>query len=219
VSEDDRCRRIVILGAGGFAREIADLIGDCGFTAKLEVLGFLDRDSSRTGESLNGVPILGAIGTVSLPEGICGIAGSGDVVPRTRQAAEMDEAGLEPITLIHPSAVVSPSATIGEGSVVCAHTVVTSNSSLGRHVVVNYGATVGHDIDVGDFTVIGPGARVSGWVTLGIGCYLGAGAVILPRVKVGDGAVVGAGAVVTKDVAPGVTVMGVPARPAGGWTL
>ena len=205
-------RSVVVLGAGGFAREIVDLIGDMGPDSGLTVLGFLDRDSSRKGESLNGTPIMGAISDVQLPESVCGVAGSGDVIPRTRQAEELAAAGIEPVTLVHPLAVISPSATIGAGSVVCAHTVVTANSTLGRHVVVNYGATVGHDITVGDYCVIGPGARVSGWVTLGTGCYLGAGAVILPRVTVGEGAVIGAGAVVTKDVEPGVTVMGVPAR-------
>lgn len=205
---------IVILGAGGFAREVADLLAELDTAGDWEVLGFVDRDSSRKGEILNGLPILGGAGDLKPHDGLYAVAGSGDIIPRRRQVTQIEELGLVPAAaLIHSHAVVSPSASVGAGAIVCAHTVVTANSRIGGHSVVNYGATVGHDVDMGECCMIGPGAHISGWVSIGDDCYLGTGAMILPKVTLGRGSIVGAGAVVTKDVAAGSTVVGVPARP------
>ena len=202
-------RQILILGAGGFAREVADMLRAID---DVDVVGFVERDDSRRGEVLNGVPVIGRLGNLDDLAGLYALPGAGDVIPRGRQIAEMEAAGLLPFTLVHPKSDVSPFATLGDGAVVCQFTTVTSNSEVGSYSVINYGATVGHDVRIGHNCVVGPGARVSGWVTLGDGCYLGAGAVVLPRVTVGAGAIVGAGAVVTRDVQPGTTVIGVPAR-------
>jgi len=203
-------RRVVILGAGGFAREVAEMLGALG---DWDIAGFVERDEARSGYLLNGIPILARLSDLAGLEECFGVPGAGDVAPRNRQITEMESAGLRPLSIVHPMSVVSPSAILGDGAVACQFTTITANSSVGAYSMVNYGATVGHDVHVGRNCVIGPGARISGWVTLGDGCYIGAGAVILPRVTIGAGAIVGAGAVVTREVEPGVTVVGVPARP------
>ncbi len=206
-------RRLVILGAGGFAREIADVVRDLGPDADVELLGFADRDRSRRGEILNDSAILGALEDVPDPAGAYGIAGAGEVAPRRRQVAEMVAAGLRPITLIHPSVIMSPFVTVGAGTVITAGTIITNNVVIGEHVILNLGVTVGHDAAIGDHCVLSPGVHISGWVHIEPECYIGTGAVVLPKVTIGRGATVGAGAMVNKDVAPGTTVVGVPARP------
>ncbi|MGV8083268.1 MAG: acetyltransferase [Coriobacteriia bacterium] len=199
---------IVILGAGGLAREVAEYVQASG---AFELHGFVDVDPMRRGEVLNGVPIIGVLGDLPEGSGWWGVAGAGDIAPRRRQVAEMLEAGLAPATVVHPAAVVSPSASVGAGTIVAPTSVISSNAVIADHSLVNYGATIGHDVTVGECCVVGPGARVSGWCTLEPGCYLGAGAIILPRITIGTGATIGAGAVVTRDVPPGMTVVGVPA--------
>lgn len=204
-------KRVVVLGAGGYAREVADIVRDLGTDAGMELVGFVDMDASRVGEMLDGLPILGPI--TSLAEsGLFGVAGAGEIAPRRRQLAEMSEYGLSPVTIIHPSAVCSGHARIGDGTVVAAMSVINNNADLGEHVLVNYGVTIGHDVRVAGHCVISPGAHISGWVTIEAECYIGTGAVILPRLTIGRGAIVGAGAVVTRDVPPGATAVGVPAH-------
>lgn len=206
-------KRVVILGAGGFAREVADIFRDLGSESDYEVLGFVERDSSRRGELLNDSYVLGCFDDITDKSGLFAVAGSGDIGPRKRQVAEIEALGLEAPVIIHPNVVASPFVTYGAGTIVCAGTILTNNIVVGRHVVLNLGVTVGHDAVIGDGSVLSPGVHISGWVNIGSDCYFGTGAVILPRVTVGAGAIIGAGAVVTKDVAVGATVVGIPARP------
>jgi len=206
---------VVILGAGGFAREVADIIRDMGETSRFELLGFVDRDNTHAGEVLNDTRVLGTIDALAGLEGVRAIPGSGDLKPRRSQIEEIQTAGLDTITLVHPSVIASPFVSYGRGTVVCAGSILTNNISIGDWVVINLGCTIGHDVAIGARTVVAPGVHVSGWCSIGSECYIGTGAVLLPRVRIGDGAVIGAGAVVTKDVTPGTTVVGIPARALG----
>jgi sugar O-acyltransferase (sialic acid O-acetyltransferase NeuD family) len=119
--------------------------------------------------------------------------------------------GAQVATLIHPTAIIAPSATLGEGCVVQAGATISSCTTLGRSVKVNTGANVTHDAVVGDFVSIAPGAIILGRCRIGTGVYIGGNATILPGISVGDRAMVGAGSVVTRDVPADATVCGNPA--------
>ena len=203
--------RVVVLGAGGFATEVADVFRDLALTGHFYLLGFVDRDRARQGEWVNDTRILGTL--EDLPDDDAKvIAGAGEIVPRKRQVEEAEASGRGFVSVVHPTVVKSPFVTIGTGCVICAGSILTNDIILGNHVALNLGVTVGHNCRIGDHCVLSPGVHVSGWVSLEREVYVGTGAVILPRVSVGAGAVIGAGAVVTKDVAAGETVVGMPAR-------
>jgi len=120
-------------------------------------------------------------------------------------------------TLIHPSVMMSwiGHANIGDGVVIHANTVLTTNVTIGDYAMVNQLVSIGHDVEIGEYSVINPLASISGGVKIGREVLIGTGANILEGLVIGDGAIVGAGSVVTKDVAPGVTVVGIPAKPIG----
>jgi len=111
-------------------------------------------------------------------------------------------------TIIHPAAVVSNYALIGEGTAVMAGAVIQANAQIGNHVIINTKASVDHDCAVGDYTLIAPGVTVCGGVKVGTECLIGAGATLIPGVEIGDGCYVGAGAVVLRNVPAGEKVFG-----------
>jgi sugar O-acyltransferase (sialic acid O-acetyltransferase NeuD family) len=121
--------------------------------------------------------------------------------------------GLLPVTLVHPSAVISESARLEEGTVVMARVVINAQAQIGKNCIVNTAAVVEHDCRIGDHVHLSPGVVLGGNVTVHSFAHLGIGAIALPGSEIGKGAVVGAGAVVLHSVPAGVTVVGVPARP------
>lgn len=115
--------------------------------------------------------------------------------------------------VVHPSAILSATATLGAGTVVSAGVIVQSDARIGRFCVLNTACTIDHDNVLGEGVSISPGVHTAGYVTIGDGAFVGLGAVIISGITVGARATVGAGAVVVRDVPEGSTVVGNPARP------
>lgn len=113
---------------------------------------------------------------------------------------------------IHPSAVVSPTAKIGEGSVVMAGAVINADAVIGKHCIVNTGATIDHDVVMGDYVHVAPGAHISGATTIGEGTWVGVGSCIIQCLTIGEWCMIGAGSVVVKDIPDGVSAFGNPCK-------
>ena len=196
---------LLILGAGTFAietLEAAELAG--GFRP----LGFVVSDTAAGPHA--GFPVYHED---AIPPAcrdarlICGI-----VTSRRRPFVErMESRGWRFTRLQHPSAIVSPRATVEDGAFVGAGAIVASNARIGRHVLLNRGANIGHDVTLAPFVTVSPGATLAGAVLVGTGAYVGVGAVVRDHLSIGDGAVIAAGAVVVKSVDANVMVAGCPA--------
>lgn len=132
---------------------------------------------------------------------------------RARLAERCDAVGLPLLSVWAENAMTMDDVLIGEGALISPGVVFTSNIRVGRAFHANIHSIIEHDAVIGDFVTFAPGVRCNGNVTIGDFAYIGAGAVIRQGLTIGAGATIGMGAVVTKDVAPGVTVIGSPARP------
>jgi len=114
--------------------------------------------------------------------------------------------------VVHPSTFLSPTSSLGEGSVAMAGVVINANTKVGKHVILNTRCSIDHDCDLADFVHVSPGATVCGGVSVGEGTQVGAGATIIQNISVGKWAIIGAGSVVVADVPDYAVVMGVPGR-------
>ncbi len=212
-------QQIAIYGGGGFAREVAWLVQSCNREKiEYEVVCFIDDNPDLQGQVQNQIPVLGFTEAQKRYPQLKVVGAIGN--PKTRQIVmeKVSSAGLGTEIIIHPNVEYSEWIDIGEGTVICAGNILTTNITLGKHVQINLDCTIGHDVIMGDYTTLAPGVHVSGWVHFGQRVYVGTGAVIINGTKdrpliLDDDAVVGAGACVTKSVSPGVTVVGVPAKP------
>jgi sugar O-acyltransferase (sialic acid O-acetyltransferase NeuD family) len=202
--------KIVIIGGGGHARVVADILLAMD---GMEPLGFITPDHAPGTPGPLGLAVLGSDDAVaSIPhDGL--VVAVGDNRIRERLFARFSDRGETLVNAIHPSAILAPDVVLGRGCMVCPGAIVNTGTMIGDNVILNTGSVTEHDCRVGDHAHVAPGARLAGAVRIGAGALVGLGAAVLPGVAMGDGAVAGAGAVVLGDVPPGQTVVGVPARP------
>ena len=207
-------QRILILGAGGHAQVVADILlcaRDAGSPAF--PIGYLDDNPALHGQTLLGVPVLGCLADLERISRDAVIIAIGDNRTRRRVFAYMQERGERVAIARHPAAAVARDVKIGPGVMICAGVVVNTSSVIGADSILNTGCTVDHHNRIGAHVHVAPGAHLGGEVTVDEGALVGIGATVMPRCAVVAWSIVGAGACVTRSVLPGSVVIGVPARP------
>ncbi len=201
-------RPLLVLGTTDFSEAVAETATLAGFA----VAGFVENLSpERCAEPKFGLPVhwiddVGALAETH--DAICGLG-------TTRRSILVEQAaalGFRFVTVVHPTAYVAPSTTLGVGVYVGPHVAIASSCRIGDHVIVLAGSLVGHHVDIGDYASLMMGSNVAGSTRIGEATWVATGAIVVDHVNVGSHAVVAAGAVVVEDLPDRVQVMGVPAR-------
>jgi sugar O-acyltransferase (sialic acid O-acetyltransferase NeuD family) len=209
---------LLLIGAGGFARETIELVRAINRESPTwDMIGLLDDDPELRGQTMLGVPVLGTCESVEEYRRalvVACVASPRDPLRRLRLYARLGLPLDRYATLIHPRATIAESVTVGPGSVVHANCVLTADIEVGWHVAMMPSVVLTHDDTIEDGVTFGAGARIAGGVTIEAGAYIGSGALVREHLSVGAGAVVGMGAVVTKPVPHGEVWYGAPAGPA-----
>ena len=206
---------VVIIGAGGFAREVLDVLEACNRkTPSYNILGYIvDAQYGVKGTMVNDRPILGHFDWLrKCAHNVFAIGGVGTTPLRRRLVLRAKEAGCRFCTVVHPTAVITRWIEMGEGVVITAGCILTNRIRLANHVHVNLGCTIGHDAIIEEYVTLAPGVHVSGGVTLEEGSYIGTGANLLEGIRIGAWSIIGAGSTIVKDVPPNTTVVGVPGK-------
>ena len=207
---------LIIFGASGFGREVAWAVERINKVSPTwNLLGFMDDDESIQGSVINGYQVLGKTEEIrNYPDAyfVCAVGAS-----RVREKIVNNMKSVNPDvkfgTVIDPTVEMSDLVTVGEGTIICAHTIITVNIEIGSHVIINLDCTVGHDAVLKDFVTLYPSVNVSGITNIGHAAELGTGMHIIQGKAVGDYSIVGAGAVVVKDIPEKCTAVGSPAKP------
>ena len=194
----------ILIGGSGHAKVIIDCIRASG----REVFGILD-DHIPAGTAVLDVPILGTLSEYEKFIEHPFLIAIGKNAVRRRVAEAMD---VRWGTAVHPSAVVSSYASLGEGTAVMAGAVINAGAVVGKHGIVNTGAVVEHDNILGDYVHISPNAALGGTVAVGDGTHIGIGACVRNDIRICGGSTVGAGTVVVKNITEPGTYIGIPAR-------
>lgn len=208
--------RVLILGAGGHAQIVADILlrsHDAG--SRAVPIGYLDDDPQLLDKTFLGLPVLGPLSHLAAVEQDAVIVAIGDNTIRRQLFEQLRQQGECFATAIHPRAILAPNAQVGPGTMICAGVVVNTGSVIGANVILNTGCTVDHHNRIGDHAHIAPGVHLGGEVTIGEGTLIGIGATVMPCCRIGAWSVVGAAALVHHDLPAYVTAVGVPAQVVG----
>jgi sugar O-acyltransferase (sialic acid O-acetyltransferase NeuD family) len=203
---------IVLIGAGGHGRVVLDIL----HAAEIHnLVGFLDADPELTGQTVNGLPVLGQLNLLHKlkAQKVKGaIISIGDNSPRQAYFQKVLDQGFDLINAIHPGSRISSTARLGRNVVVAAGAVVSTDARIADSAIINTSAVIDHECQIGRAVHVCPSATLAGRVRVDDETFIGLGCNIIQCLKIGSHATIGAGAVVIEDVPDGATVVGVPAR-------
>lgn len=208
-------KKLYIVGAGGFGREVAWLVERINEVKQTwDLIGFLDDNETIQGTVEDGYPIIGGCSYLAeVNEEVYVVCAVGSSQVRKKIVHALSEcANVKFATLIDPSVILSERVSVGEGTIICAGTIITVDITIGANVIVNLDCTIGHDAVLQDFVTMYPSVNVSGNCLIGECTELGTGMQIIQGKSVVKDTIVGAGAVVVKDIEESGTYVGVPAR-------
>lgn len=206
---------VVIIGAGGFGREVLDVIDAVNqVKPQYEVLGYVvDSQYGAPGTIVNDCPILGGYDWLeNRHKDVLVICGVGPTHHRLQLIRRAETIGCTFFSAIHPNALLTKWVKIGVGVVITAGSILTNQIHIGNHVHVNLDCTIGHDVIIDDFVTLSPGVHISGNVRIKEGAYIGTGANTIEKLTIGEWSTVGAGSTIVKDVPSNTTVVGVPGK-------
>lgn len=208
-------KKLIIVGAGGFAREVAWLVERINATEPVwELLGFTDDNPKLWGNIINGYPVLGGVQVLVEHKDayvVCAV-GSAKVRKLLINKIQEEFSDIRFATLVDPTVQMSQHVEVGEGSIICAGSIATVNILIGAHVHINLDCTIGHDAVLEDFVTVYPSVNISGMTRFGQCVELGTGAQITQGISVGTHTIIGAGAVVIRDIPDSCTAVGNPAK-------
>lgn len=215
---DSKIKNLVIIGNGGFGREVLELIRDINkSSSEYNILGFINNDVSSFGSYCNEVAVLGNESWIEnyllTHEELYVAIGIGSPQIKRKIVSSLEHLGnkIKYPNLVHPSVIRGNYISLGVGNVITAGNILTCNITLGNHNMINLSCTVGHDSVFENFSVVSPRSVISGNTAIKEGAYLGTGCTIIEKKTIGRWSVVGGAALVNKDVPDNSTVVGVPA--------
>jgi sugar O-acyltransferase (sialic acid O-acetyltransferase NeuD family) len=216
IESDFMLQPLILIGAGGFARETAEAVRAVNSVQpRWDLKGFLDDDPELVGRSFGGLDVIGPIDSVQEHSDAAVVLCTGrpdNYLSRKRIATRIGLPDDRFATVVHPSAAIGTTSSIGVGSVLLSQVSVTADVHIGRHIAIMPQTVLTHDVQVDDWATLASGVLLGGGVQVGEGAYLGSGCSIREGVRIGSWALIGMGSVVTRDVPPGRLWFGSPAR-------
>ena len=200
---------LLIWGAGGHAKVVLDIARA---TGSFDAIDFIDDDAERAGVPFCDCPTMDGPWELHRMAGRSFVVAIGDNRARAQCFHRALDHGLTPESLLHSTAVIAPSASIGRGTVIMAGAIVNAGAVIGENCILNSGSIVEHDCKIGPHVHISPRAVLGGGASVRAFAHIGIGAILLPGALVGEESIVGAGAVVLEEAPARCTVVGVPAR-------
>ena len=206
---------VLLIGGGGHAKAIIEIIT---MRKEYHIVGISDNNSGKKGKLISGVPIIGddenlqACFQKGIKRAFITLGTVADTRARIKLYMMIKEIGFELINVIHPSAIIAHSLTMGSGNALMAGSIINAYSAIGNNCIINTGAIIEHDCVIEDHVHIATGAKLAGNVKVKEGAHIGIGAIVKQGVTIGRHSIVGAGAVVLEDIPDNVVCAGIPAR-------
>ncbi|MCD0480324.1 acetyltransferase [Chryseobacterium sp. LC2016-29] len=208
-------KKIAILGAGGFGREVKTIIDAINkVNPTYDFIGFFD-DGIEKGLLVNNYDVLGGISDINkYNEDLSIVVCIADPKIKKKVISNINNSHIDFPSIIHPQASITDEfVTIGKGCIICEGTIITCNIEIKDFIILNLMCTVGHDTVIEDYCSFMPSVNISGEVKIEQGVYVGTGAKIINLLDIGENTIVGAGAVVSKSLPANCTAVGIPAKP------
>lgn len=209
-------KKIFIVGAGGFGREVLWLAKRINSIQETwDIQGFIENSREAVGTLLDGYPVVGDdnyLGGLNEEVYVAVSIGSAKIKKTVTEKLKKYK-NVHFATLIDPSVIMSDRVEIGEGSIICAGTILTVDITIGKYVIINLDSTVGHDAFLGDYVTVYPSVNISGNVKIGNKSEVGTGTQIIQGKTIGEQSIIGAGSVVIRDIPDKCTAVGSPAKP------
>lgn len=206
---------LVIIGAGGFGRETAEIVKSLNENgSEIDLIGFLDDDQALHGKIVNNIKVLGNLEYIrdSNLKDIHFVCAIGDTIIKRKVVEKALNYGYIPYSLISPDAKLYNNIKIGDGVIICPGTILTTNIQVGNYAIINQICSIGHEAIIGEFSTINPLSAISGGVVLEEGVFVGTCVSVLQYIKIGKWAIIGSGASVIKDIPELAVAVGVPAK-------